>query len=304
MAANDDEIRFFDPHFHLFDNTNQVQDPAIFEEGMTAVWHMQHQMGDFGQVKNVKLTGATHIEVIPDNEKCILELMWVDEQLNSDKTDRDFWQAPKVDLSQSAEYVDLALSTMCHISKVTSIRHILNYEPSWPKNPENYLLNETWRENYKLLEKYNLAFDCQLNPHQFKDTVELFRATPNIKVVVNHLGTLKDLNNEEEMTQWREGMTNWSKLPNVYIKISMLFYTDAENWDKRDGLVHNLVKEVIGLFGAKRCMFASNWPCDKFVGGGMEASRLVDSWAMFSEGLSAEDKEWLYEKTARSVYTR
>ena len=70
----------------------------------------------------------------------------------------------------------------------------------------------------------------------------LEESTPNIKVVINHLGTLKDVTNEEEMTQWREGMTAWSKLPNIYVKISMLSYTDEESWDQKDGPVHNLVK--------------------------------------------------------------
>ena len=51
-------------------------------------------------------------------------------------------------------------------------------------------------------------------------------STPNIKVIVNHLGTLKDVNNEVEMRQWREGMIAWSKLPNIYVKISMLCYID------------------------------------------------------------------------------
>lgn len=301
MAVSETEICFFDPHFHIWTPENKVQDPSIFEKLGDGVWTIKNQVDSFAQVKNVKITGGVFVEAISHNENVILEAAWVHTQMKNET--KDFWQCPKVDFSQSEAYVDLCLRTMTHLYPATSIRHILNYEPSWPKNLEDYLFNETWKKNYKMLEKYGLSFDAQLNPHQFASTLPLFESTPNIKVIVNHLGTLKDVNNEVEMRQWREGMIAWSKLPNIYVKISMLCYIDSKNWNTKNGPVHNLVKEVLTLFGAKRCMFASNYPVDKFTDN-VSPETLINAWEMFSEGLSEEDKEWLYEKTARSVYTK
>ena len=48
--------------------------------------------------------------------------------------------------------------------------------------------------------------------------------------------------------------------PHVYIKISMLCYTDPK-WDE-NALVADALQRIVGLFGTNRCFFASNYPVD------------------------------------------
>lgn len=51
---------------------------------------------------------------------------------------------------------------------------------------------------------------------------------------------------------WRKGMAALAAAgPHVYVKISMLCYTDS-NWDKPGSRVPALVKEVLDMFGAGR----------------------------------------------------
>jgi predicted TIM-barrel fold metal-dependent hydrolase/uncharacterized protein involved in tolerance to divalent cations len=47
------------------------------------------------------------------------------------------------------------------------VRHIFNFEPSWPKVDRNLLNDRQVRLNFFKLEEEDVTFDLQLNPHQF-----------------------------------------------------------------------------------------------------------------------------------------
>lgn len=64
-------------------------------------------------------------------------------------------------------------------------------------------------------------------------------------------------------------------------------------------LAHRLVLEAIETFGARRCMWASNWPVDT------GAFALTEMFAFFediSSGFSTESQASLFEGTARTAY--
>mmetsp|Transcript_71093 Transcript_71093/g.143087 ORF Transcript_71093/g.143087 Transcript_71093/m.143087 type:complete len:463 (+) Transcript_71093:62-1450(+) len=98
-----------------------------------------------------------------------------------------------------------------------------------------------------------------------------------------------------ELFEWRKGMRRLAKLPQVCVKLSMLSYAVPGWWrwqqqqqqgkglanghggiatkskatatarsalKRRHDLAKALVLETVNLFGAHRCMFASNWPVD------------------------------------------
>lgn len=56
-----------------------------------------------------------------------------------------------------------------------------------------------------------------------------------------------------ETELWRTGFQALrAASDNVYVKLSMLNYTDAD-WDKDGSVVPGLVREIIDLFGSERC---------------------------------------------------
>jgi len=97
-------------------------------------------------------------------------------------------------------------------------------------------------------------------------------------------------------------MKNLGKLPNVYVKLSMLSFikfgweTDAEG----KKFITNLVREVIGIFGTKRCMFASNFPVD--IMSSPHPGVLYDAFQEMVADLSAEEKRDLFWETADKAY--
>ena len=64
----------------------------------------------------------------------------------------------------NSEYLRLALRTM-KSKGVVGIRHIINYEPSWPKVLEDYSISEIWARNLSILRDYGMTFDLHCNPH-------------------------------------------------------------------------------------------------------------------------------------------
>jgi predicted TIM-barrel fold metal-dependent hydrolase len=59
---------------------------------------------------------------------------------------------------------------------------------------------------------------------------------------------------------WRHGMKALAACSQVYCKLSCLCLPDGD-WDYESN--RNIVLETIDIFGADRCMFASNFPVDR-----------------------------------------
>ena len=211
-------------------------------------------------------------------------------------------------------FVDLSLPTASEqlaqqagLPNVVGVRHIVNHEPSWPNVKEDYLSNAAFRANYLLLAEHRLSFDMQLNPHQMVAAAEFVKQVPQVNVCVNHMGCLKLTGGEgdaEVLATWRAGIAALASLPHVYIKLSMLPYTAAGWWgdaaDAAAAQVRSLVREVVSCFGAKRCMFASNYPVDKLDGLDMET--MYACFRKWTEDYSPEDQRALFHDTAAAFY--
>ena len=55
--------------------------------------------------------------------------------------------------------------------------------------PSEVLLNNTWKNNYALLEKFNLSFDLHLYWNQYQYAFDLIKLHPNILNIIDHAGT-------------------------------------------------------------------------------------------------------------------
>merc|ERR1719384_2482847 len=103
-------------------------------------------------------------------------------------------------------------------------------------------------------------------------------AMPDNPVEV-HLGCCKDPH-DEKYQEWKIGMDALRNQSHVYCKISMLPYMDKENWDQKDGKVHEMVRYIIKEWTPQRCMFASNYPVD--LKDGVDPDRLITAFKMFA----------------------
>jgi predicted TIM-barrel fold metal-dependent hydrolase len=115
------------------------------------------------------------------------------------------------------------------------------------------------RRNFAALADYGLSFDLQVFAPQMAAAARLAADFPGTTFILQHAGMLEDLSNGGRAA-WRDGMTRLAAQPNVYAKLSGLGTFIHRN---DPGHIALIVRETVGLFGAGRCLFGSNFPIEK-----------------------------------------
>jgi predicted TIM-barrel fold metal-dependent hydrolase len=306
------QIEIWDPHFHLWDvsadtisghdfnqlfapNGNPAYTCDLYEKDISSAGTMfKHSGGAM-----VEAVSACHQGLFGEKfiNECLAETNWASKQLSNSSISYAIVSSASLEDNNSSK-------TLAKLSKnrlVKGIRQILNYEPSWPRNSElgDLLRNPRWCEGYAELNKHSLSYDFQLNPHQFKDAIELVEKHPETPIIIGHLGspTIHDLIENKDI-YW-DGMKAFSSQEKVFIKISMLSYIDS-NWDK-SSLVKETVLRIIDLFGIDRCFFASNFPVENHYG--WNAKRLYESFFnIIEDQYSLNDQQKLFADNAKIAY--
>ena len=174
--------------------------------------------------------------------------------------------------------------------------------------------DKTWREGFKELAKRDLTFDAWLYHPQLGEIADLADAFPGTSIVLDHVGGPLGYagyadRHEEVRAAWRKSMTELAKRPNVTVKVGGLgmamgwfdFY-QRPSPPRSEELARAFkpwVETCIELFGAKRCMFESNFPVDKITSG---YGVLWNAFKRLTTAASADEKAALFSGTARRVY--
>ncbi len=144
--------------------------------------------------------------------------------------------------------------------------------------PPGPLAEPAFAVGARRLAALGLTLDVWAYHTQLRDVLALARAVPEVTVIVNHIGGALGVGpfagrRAEVFDPWRADMRALAELPNVLVKIGGL----AMEVTGHDFHHHALpptslalaaawkpwVETVIELFGARRCMFESNFPVDK-----------------------------------------
>jgi predicted TIM-barrel fold metal-dependent hydrolase len=135
----------------------------------------------------------------------------------------------------------------------------------WHENPAYRfaarpdLMNDAaWRRGLALLGERGLLFELQVFASQMADAARLAAAFPRITFVLLHAGMLEDTS-AGGWSSWRAGMEKLAAEANVMVKLSGL---GTFSHRCAVALWQPVVRETIGLFGAERCMFGSNFPIE------------------------------------------
>lgn len=165
-----------------------------------------------------------------------------------------------------ADLTDPGVETLIkHLAKLPATRGI-RQQIHWHENPQyrfaphpGVMNDPKWRRGLAHLADHNLLFEIQLFTSQMRDGTELAHAFSDTTFVLEHAGMLEDMS-PEGWTRWREGMKLLAAQPNVNVKLSGLgTFVHACRAD----VVGPIVKETVDIFGAKRCLFGSNFPIEK-----------------------------------------
>lgn len=180
--------------------------------------------------------------------------------------------------------------------------------------PEGLYRREDFRAGFARLAPLGLSFDAWMLEPQLPDLIDLSRAFPETRIVLDHVGTPLGRGRyagrrEERFEVWRENIRELARSPNVAVKLgglamafcnfpSFLAEPRASSQQLADEW-RPYVETCIEAFGAERCMFESNFPVDM---GACDYATLWNAFKRLAAGASAEEKAALFAGTAREVY--
>ena len=171
-----------------------------------------------------------------------------------------------------------------------------------------------FRAGLARLAALGLSLDAWVFHTQLEDVIELARAYPATNIVMGHVGGVLGYGpyagrRDEVFAAWKPRIAELARCPNVTMKLGGMMmrsalcdYPRAERPPSSEELAalwRPYMETCIERFGARRCMFESNFPVEKM---GIGWVPLWNAFKRIAAGASAEEKQALFAGTARRVY--
>jgi L-fuconolactonase len=171
-----------------------------------------------------------------------------------------------------------------------------------------------FRAGLARLTALGLSLDAWVFHTQLQDVVDLARAFPATNIIMGHVGGVLSYGpyagkRDEVFAAWKPRITELARCPNVSMKLGGMMmraalydYLTAERPPSSAELAalwRPYIETCIELFGARRCMFESNFPVEKM---GIGWVPLWNAFKRIAADASQDEKLALFADTARRVY--
>ena len=179
---------------------------------------------------------------------------------------------------------------------------------------EHLYLEPKFREGFARLAPNGLSFEAWQYHTQLPDLLDLARAFPETKIMLDHVGGPLGIGpyagrRDEIFQDWRSNIRALGQCPNVWVKLGGLGMAICGFEHHRRAVLPDsaelaeawrpYIETCIEAFGAERGMFESNFPVDK-VSCSYEA--LWNAFKRIASGASAAEKARLFKGGARDFY--
>ncbi len=178
----------------------------------------------------------------------------------------------------------------------------------------NLFLDAKFREGFAEVVKRDLTFEAWMLEPQLPDLIDLARAFPDARIVLDHVGTPLGIagykgKREERFPVWRDNIRTLAKCENVHVKLgglAMPFCGFDSCLSEPRAPSAQLAKEwgpyietCIEAFGSQRAMFESNFPVDEL---SCDYATLWNALKLSVKGASAAEKDDLFFGAANRFY--
>ncbi len=199
------------------------------------------------------------------------------------------------------------------------IRHIVAWDDSIAPTssivpPPDLIRDPAFSRGVQRLGERGFSFDAWLYHPQLKDLLTVARAAPGTPIVIDHvggpLGCGPYRGHQDEVSRtWKAGILDLAGCENVHVKLGGLgMPVNGYDYDKDASPPGSAriaadwkpwIETCIEAFGARRCMFESNFPVDK---GMCSYPVLWNAFKCLAAGASAQEKAALFHDTAATFY--
>ena len=176
------------------------------------------------------------------------------------------------------------------------------------------LSDPAFRRGFSRLAPLGLSFDVLVLEPQLPEVIALARDFPQTSIILNHVGGPLGIGRlqgrrHERFEVWKRCIRELSSFPKVYVKLGGLGLPFAgldSHGRAAEARSTQLAAEwkpyietCIEAFGARRCMFESNFPVDSTT---CSYRVLWNAFKVLTAGASVDEKSALYRGTASQVY--
>jgi predicted TIM-barrel fold metal-dependent hydrolase len=293
-----------DSHHHLWDTVNNPApglEPAPPEapvgamgdlSGLPRPWLIDDYLA---RARALGIAKSVHVEALWGGDP-VDEVRWV--QAIADEHGFPHGIVGRIDF-QAADVGD-TLDRESEAPNLRGVRHCVNWDDADPgrrfcEQPA-LMLDPSWRRGFSQLARRGLCFDLFCNSTQLlPEAVDLARSFPDTQIVLEHVGTPFD-RGEAGLAAWKQGIAAIAGEPNVVVKLSGMGMSD-HHWTVDS--IRPFISESIELFGADRCMFATNTPADLLYS---PFEAIVEAFLEIISGCSASERAAMLSETATRVY--
>lgn len=290
--------RVVDAHHHIWRRAdlpwlNGPPQPRIF--GEYGAIRRDYLIDEFlSDARPCGVTDSVYVQANWPPERAFDEAAWV-----QSVADAHGWPHAIVAFADfGRDDVDRQLDALATLPRVRGVRQQLHWhsKPAYRFAPRPDLMADpAWRRGFARLGPRGWVFELQVFAEQMEESVRLVRDFPAQVFVLEHAGMLED-RSEAGIARWRRGLRELARCDNVFVKLSGLgtFVRAASA-----ALMRPIVEEALALFGARRCMYGSNFPIEKlwtdYVG-------LYSAFRACIDGCSATERAAILGGTAVAVY--
>lgn len=180
--------------------------------------------------------------------------------------------------------------------------------------PEDLYDRPNFVRGVSRLRDLGLHYETWVVEPQLPTIVRLAKAVPDVKIVLNHLGTPLGIGRfrnrrEERFPIWQRQMRELAQCRNVVVKLGGLgmpccgftsyLATPRARSEQLAAQWRPYIETCIEAFGVDRCMFESNYPSDA---GTADYPTIWNAFKRVASGASPDEKAALFSRTAASTY--
>ncbi|MGK6319531.1 amidohydrolase family protein [Sphingomonas sp. DT-204] len=294
------EIPFVDAHVHLWD-LSRIRYPWLtppFSDdgpnGSVEPIAKDYLLDDYlADASRWNVVGMVHVDAGAEPTAALAETEW----LQAMRDERGMPSGIVAFAALDDPEVDTLLAAHAMHPGVRGIRHIVNWHPD-PKRtygPRDVTRDEAWERGYARLADHGFSFDLQCYPGQMEPLAGLIAHHPDIAVIVNHMG-MAVATDPDGFGDWRRGMRALAANRHVVTKLSGAGFVHRP-WTIDQ--IRPLILEAIEIFGAERCLFASDFPTDKLFG---SFDRHMEAYHAIVADFTGDEKRALFGGNANRVY--
>lgn len=238
-------MRLIDTHQHLWD-------PELFSYGWTKGeprLNKPFRTEEYRQAtEGIEVLQSVFVEADVDPEHMVGEAKYV--LSLAERDDNPLAGVVAAARPESDKFADHMAAIAGH-QALKGIRRLIQSIPA------EIVITKTFIDNLRTLEKFDLSFDICAKAHQLPQVIEMVRACPGVRFILDHCGNPEIKEGVSQL--WRDSIVELASFTNVDCKISgIVVNADHENWTADD--LRQPIEWTIQSFGWDRVIFGSDWP--------------------------------------------